>query len=243
MSRGNAKNLSGQTFGKLKVISRCGSDKHGKALWKCECGCGNGEYVFATTSQLTTHHTQSCGCLQKERTSQSNKKYNTYDLTGEYGIGFTSKGEKFYFDLEDYDKIKDYCWSFSNQYLIAPDKNNPSKNILFHRFVMNCTDDDIAVDHIEHHPFDNRKQKLRICTDSQNNMNHIKRIDNTSGMTGVYFDKRSNKWYSQIKVKGQKRITLGYFSDFEEAVRVRKNAEEKYFGEYSYDNSIKQEVI
>ncbi len=46
-------------------------------------------------------------------------------------------------------------------------------------------------------------------------------------------------WYSQIKVKGQKRITLGYFNDFDDAVKARKNAEEKYFGEYSYDNSIK----
>lgn len=73
MSRGNAKSLSGQIFGRLKVIERCGSDKHGKALWKCKCGCGGDEYIIATTSQLTTHHTQSCGCLQKERTSQSNK--------------------------------------------------------------------------------------------------------------------------------------------------------------------------
>lgn len=131
MSRGNAKSLSGQIFGRLKVIERCGSDKHGKALWKCKCGCGGDEYIIATTSQLTTHHTQSCGCLQKERTSQSNKKYNTYDLSGEYGIGYTSKGEEFYFDLEDYEKIKDYCWCFSDGYLIAPNKNNPSKNYCF----------------------------------------------------------------------------------------------------------------
>lgn len=33
--------------------------------------------------------------------------------------------------------------------------------------------------------------------------------------------------------------TLGYFSNFEEAVRARKEAEEVYFGEYSYDNSMK----
>ena len=43
------------------------------------------------------------------------KKYNTYDLTGEYGIGYTSKDEEFYFDLEDYDKIKDYCWRITMQ--------------------------------------------------------------------------------------------------------------------------------
>ena len=67
---------------------------------------------------------------------------------------------------------------------------------------------------------------------------YIKRIDNTSGVTGVCFDKRINKWYAQIKVKNKKRITLGYFTNFEEAVVARKEAEQKYFGEYSYDNSL-----
>ena len=239
MTRGNVKNLSGQTFGRLKVIERNGSDKHGKALWKCICECGSEKIVIATTSQLTTSHTQSCGCLQKERTSKANKKYNSYDLSGEYGIGYTSKGKKFYFDLEDYDKIKDYCWEEARGYIIAPDKNNRSKNILMHRLVMNCTDNDIAVDHKRHKTYDNRKTQLRICTDSQNNMNHAIRIDNTSGATGVCFDKKINKWYAQIKVKNKKRITLGYFTNFEDAVVARKQAEEKYFGEYSYDNSIK----
>ena len=31
-----------------------------------------------------------------------------------------------------------------------------------------------------------------------------------------------------------------YFENFEDAVKARKEAEEKYFGEYSYDNSVKQ---
>ena len=40
----------------------------------------------------------------------------------------------------------------------------------------------------------------------------------------------------------QKNI-LGFYSDFDEAVKVRKEAEEKYFGKYSYDNSMSiQEV-
>ena len=36
-----------------------------------------------------------------------------------------------------------------------------------------------------------------------------------------------------------KAINLGYFDTFEEAVKERKEAEEKYFGEYSYDNSMR----
>ena len=54
--------------------------------------------------------------------SKHNKKYNWYDLSGEFGIGFTQNDILFYFDLEDYDKIKNYCWRF-NEYgtLIAHD--------------------------------------------------------------------------------------------------------------------------
>ena len=31
---------------------------------------------------------------------------NVYDLSGEYGIGYTAKGEKFLFDKDDFEKIK-----------------------------------------------------------------------------------------------------------------------------------------
>lgn len=233
------KDLVGQSFGRLTVFEYCGTDKHQKRRWKCKCNCEDGNVIEVTTSQLTTGSTKSCGCLQRERTSKANKKYNRYDLSGKYGIGYTGNGEEFYCDLEDYDKIKDYCWENSNGYMITGDKNNRSKNIIMHRLIMDCSENDTAVDHINHNRKDNRKINLRICTDSQNNMNHVLRKDNSTGVTGVYYDKRINKWYSQIKIKGRKRITLGYFENKEDAIKTRKEAEEKYFGEYSYDNSMK----
>ena len=57
---------------------------------------------------------KSCGCLQKEseiKNGKRNHKTNVYDLNGEYGIGWTFNTNKmFYFDLTDYDLIKNYCW-------------------------------------------------------------------------------------------------------------------------------------
>lgn len=35
--KGNVIDLTGQTFGLLKVIERAGSDNRGEALWECEC--------------------------------------------------------------------------------------------------------------------------------------------------------------------------------------------------------------
>ena len=57
------------------------------------------------------------------------------------------------------------------------------------------------------------------------------------GIPGVDFRKNCKKWIARITVNGD-RIFLGKFDTFEEAVQARIEAENKYFGEYSYWNSI-----
>ena len=63
------KDLTNLTFGRLKVIKNIGTNKNGFALWECLCECGN--KVITTTNHLKTGHTQSCGCLQKDRASET----------------------------------------------------------------------------------------------------------------------------------------------------------------------------
>ena len=84
---------------------------------------------------------------------------------------------------------------------------------------------------------DNRKENLRVVTRSQNNANMGLRVHNTSGCTGVTWHSTRKQWISRISID-KKDIFLGWFNDYDEAVKARKEAEEKYFGEYSYDNSI-----
>ena len=167
------------------------------------------------------------------------KKYNTYDLSGEYGVGYTSKGEKFYFDLEDYDLIKDYCWHIRNDgYVATNDFNNNYKVIKLHKLLFPNSN---VVDHINHKKYDCRKVNLRECTSSKNNMNRSLHSNNTSGVTGVSWHKGINKWCAIIKIDGKQKH-LGSFENFEDAKRKRLEAEEKYYGEYSYKNSINMEV-
>jgi hypothetical protein len=64
------------------------------------------------------------------------------------------------------------------------------------------------------------------------------RSDNTSGCTGVCWHKATQRCAASIYVNG-KGIHIGEFDIFEDAVKARKEAEEKYFGEWSYDNSQK----
>jgi hypothetical protein len=59
MSR-KLKELTGMTFGKLTAIKREGSNKHGDALWICQCECGNKKIV--PSRYLLAGETKSCGC-------------------------------------------------------------------------------------------------------------------------------------------------------------------------------------
>lgn len=236
--------LTGKKFGKLTVVKR---DKDiiisnkPCVRWLCKCDCGSEVVVLGAS--LKSGNTKSCGCLYRseENRLEKSKRFrtkNTYDLSGEYGIGYTTKGEKFYFDLEDYDLIKDYHWfSDKDGYIKSDDKLNKQRNLLMHRLVMNCPSN-MIIDHIKHNIKDNRKSELRIVTHSENNKNQCMKLNNTSGVTGVSFDKNTNKWNAYITVN-YKRINVGYYKSFEDALRARKEAEEKYFGEYSYDNSMK----
>lgn len=237
------KDLKNKKFGRLTVIKRAEDyitpNNIPVAQWLCECECGNAIIVRGTSLTRKRSPTKSCGCIQKETVRKQMKRYNTYDLTGEFGIGYTSKGEEFYFDLEDYDLIKDYCWYIDDDgYVLTHCVSETNGTKGMHRLLF---PDSKYVDHIKHKNNDNRKSQLRPCTNQQNNMNKGLQSNNTSGVTGVSWDNKRNKWYAQIHLNG-KHIHLGYFDNFENAVNARKKAEEKYFKEFSYDNSMKEVI-
>ncbi len=71
-----AKDLAGQTFGRLTVVSRIVNDKHGNSRWLCRCECGGTAKVVATS--LRVGYTKSCGCLY--RVAAANKIIN---ITGQ----------------------------------------------------------------------------------------------------------------------------------------------------------------
>lgn len=231
--------LTGQRFGRLVVLQKSAQkSKNGSAMWECRCDCGN--KVAVSAKHLKSGATKSCGCLRKELACQKGKtlfnKTNRYDLSGEYGVGFDNNNEEFYFDLDDYEKIKQYSWYISsNGYVIAYD--NVNSYVSMHCLVCNA----INIDHKNGNKRDNRKQNLRqpkgiYSFNTYNNMNRSLNKNNTSGTSGVYYDKNSNKWVSRIGLN-HKRINLGLFKTKIEAVEARKNAEERYYGEYSYSNS------
>ena len=229
-------------FGRLAVIKQAEDyvrpDGRREAQWLCKCDCGNDVIVISTS--LKRGLTKSCGCFMRERVYETHKKENKYDLSGKYGIGYTYKGDEFYFDLDDYTLIKEYCWCIDHEGYVSTNlwDDDKKKSIRMHRLIINVSGKKDEIDHINNNKKDNRKCNLRIVTRSQNGMNRGVQSNNKTGDAGVTFYEPYDKWNSQIALNG-KHINLGYFSDFEDAVKARKEAEERYFGEYSYDNSQK----
>ena len=99
---------------------------------------------------------------------------------------------------------------------------------------MNCPSD-MIVDHINGDTLDNRKQNLRICTQSGNCMNRRKGANKTSIYKGVTFLKSKKRWMAQIKTKGNRK-PLGTFKTEDKAAIAYNIAAIKMFGEFARPN-------
>lgn len=87
------------------------------------------------------------------------------------------------------------------------------------------------IDHINGIKHDNRIENLRETNANKNQFNSKKR-NNTSGVTGVSWNKPTSKWLVTISIQGKLK-NLGRFADLESATIARRNAELFYYGEHS----------
>jgi hypothetical protein len=85
----------------------------------------------------------------------------------------------------------------------------------------------MRLDHRDGNGLNNRIDNLREVTNQQNGMNTKLRIDSKTGVSGIRWHKLAKKWNVRITVHNQE-IYLGLYENFEDAVRVRKEAESKY---------------
>ena len=233
--------LTGKRFGRLTVLGRNieYQKEHNEyhPCWNCICDCGN-ECIVSGPS-LRTGNTKSCGCYQKEMRHKSTKKRNVYDFShGDYVIGYATNGGTFKVDREDYSRINDYCWCFnSNGYLIAWDQLT-QKFVYLHRLIMK-PEFGLVVDHINGDRADNRRLNLRACSQQNNSRNCRLSSNNSTGVCGIRYYPEIDSWGAYIFVDG-KQICLGNYRDKEDAIEARMEAEDKFFGEYSYANSRKK---
>lgn len=224
MGRKVLEDLTGRQFDRLTVIERTENSKSGRTVWLCQCSCKKDNYVKVQACHLKSGHTQSCGCIHKENISKLFKTHGDTDtrlyriyhamITRCYNENQPSK--KYYVD-------KDII--ICNEWL---DKENGYLN--FKNWALqNGYQDNLSIDRKDVN--DNYKpDNCRWATDEIQVINQGIKSNNKSGYKGVFLHKKTGNWESYITFN-KKRIYLGVYKDIEDAIKIRQEAEQKYFGE------------
>lgn len=134
---------------------------------------------------------------------------------------------------EDFDFLNRWSWSLSG----SRGKPYPSRRerktgcILMHHVIVErmslVIPPGYEPDHKDRNPSNNQRDNLRVITLSQNRHNTDTQHNNTSGVRGVNFNYKINRWQARISVRSN-RMHLGYFLTFEAAVEAREKAEKRF---------------
>lgn len=130
------------------------------------------------------------------------------------------------------DFFKHWSWSINNKgYVVCGMSINGKKfTARLHRLIMGAQEGEI-VDHVNGNRLDNRWQNLRIASAKENCRNRYVPVG-MSRTKGVTVCSERNKWRAIIHVNGKNKF-LGRFNTVQEAAKVYRKAELKYFKEYA----------
>lgn len=214
--------IIGEKFNKLTVLDKTDKrTKEGSIIYKCKCECGN--ITFATSRDLKSGHKKSCGCI-KTKNFKAEKK----DLTGKkFGkltaIKCIGKGT----DRSYLWECKCDCGKTINVLATSLLSGNTKS--------CGCISKENIIKESKKNNIDNTNVSIinGLLKDSTSKITK-------SGVKGVGWDKRRKKWRAYIGFKN-KSYHLGYFDSKEDAIKVRKTAEKKLFGEFLewYKENIK----
>jgi len=150
-------------------------------------------------------------------------------------------------DDDDYNVLSKHKWYLSRKgYAIRNRKyRNGIKDSLpiqMHKMVTK-TSNDLTVDHINCNKLDNRKQNLRLISNTENIRRRGAQRNSGTGYKGVYLSKNKELAKNTIRYNvyirvNKKLIFVGYFKDKDEAALAYNKAAKKYHGEYAYQNII-----
>lgn len=145
---------------------------------------------------------------------------------------FDGKGEKSgeaIIDTSDLNLVKNRKWCLDKKGYVVSKKGS----VRLHRLITGAKDNQ-QVDHRGHNKLDNRKARLRICNNSQNQQNTQLRKSNISGAKNVHWFKATQRWQVQVRKDGR-TVFAGYFKSFDKAKQAAAIARRKYHGGYACD--------
>lgn len=209
------KDLTGRRFGKLLVLEPTDLRGRGGALiWRCRCDCGN--ETLAVSTQLLRGYKKSCGCLKNHPIKEyEGKRFGQLTV-----ISYAGKKDGMHRWRCRCDCGRE---TVVGQTLLQSGKTKSCgclKNKIITQNMRFVEGTSVAL-------LESAGRRLISS--------------NSSGYNGVYFSAKSKKWIAQIGFKG-KTYYLGSFQNLEEAVQVRKKAEERLYGgflQWYYENHKK----
>ena len=206
MSPPNKLDLTGQRFGHLTAIKDTGKRYKGLAIWLCQCDCG--DTCEVTGNHLRTGHTTSCGCQKGHREDLTGQRFGRL-VVQEY------EGRK-----NGHTMWKCVCDCGNTIVTSAHSlKNGRTKSC-------GCLNTEVrSKTAAERFGFVDGTTLASVSDQRKLNTN------NSSGVRGVTFEKKRNKWVAQIMFQ-RKTYNLGRYDTKEEAIKARKAGEEKYYGKY-----------
>lgn len=196
--------LTGKKFGMLTVVKELGENK---ILCRCECGTIKKCYKSNVKSGLT----KSCGCMRKKPPAEWQMARIKNIVGQRFGklVVLEELGNRRVLCKCDCGTVK----NINKSHLLNGDIQ--SCGCLLAKSGVNNSK-----------PFLSDKTNVSMLMSAVKNSNPQK--NSKSGVRGVCWDKRKNKWRANIGFKGQK-IELGYFETIAEATAARKLAEEQYY--------------
>lgn len=223
------RDLTGQRFGRLVALS-IDHKKKGQAYWLCQCDCGNQHVV--RQSHLTSGRIRSCGCLYKGK-KRGTSRPPKYIVRGDYVQGTDFKGNRFFFSLQDFDLVRPYNWYCNHDgYVVARIKG---KNRTMHTLILGA----FGIDHINQDKADNRRENIRRVTACENASNRQKCMGMQPAM-GVYWLPRNCRYIANITYR-HRRINLGLYKEYDDALRARLIAEAYYLREFAPQKHLFQQ--
>jgi hypothetical protein len=133
-----------------------------------------------------------------------------------------------------FDELNQYKWratwcSFTKSYYAVRHSKmlfGKRTSIRMHAVIAG-TQKGMHTDHINHNTLDNQSGNLRICTNSQNQMNQGKHTDKYKGVRVC-----RKKWQALIQLNG-KQYYLGTYFTPEDAARAYDESAKQLYGEYA----------
>ena len=160
---------------------------------------------------------------------------------------YITKRKKYQIILDDDDDIRELVESATfltvnkggypvwTKYLYKKDGRSFTETHWLSRMIMKAPDN-MQVDHINGNPLDNRRENLRLVSNTQNSWNAVKKSNKkATKYKGVYVRKEytPHKYSAQIRVGSGKRFSLGIYDTEEEAHEAYKHASLEHHGEFS----------